>query len=278
MKSRWKLHLCPKHLAFLDDGLTPLPLRKSAVDILTDFVKYLFDCSKSYIQEHHPTFPWSSVEHTIEYILTYPGGWAEQRYLYLQAIQRAGLVPNTAEGLLRVHLMTEGEAGLHFCISHLLNRETTTQAAQGVVVIDAGGGIINSNMFSVTSNPISCEEIAPAECAQLLPTADFLLTCACLPVARPQGSVLVTCRAKALIESGWFIHLVVFPQRELKPGKLAGWEHSNADDIARFTREFDQTTKLVIESDQEPVYLKVADRRTSNSSYCITSGRLKLSG
>ena len=201
MKSRWKLHLCPKHLASLDDGPPPLPPQKSAVDVLTDFIKYLFDCSKSYIQECHPTFPWSSVEHSIEYTLTYPGGWAEQRYLYIQAIQRAGLVPNTAEGLLRVHLMTEGEAALHFCISHPLYRDTTARAAQGVGIIDAGGGIINLNMFSVTSDPMSCEEIAPAECTRLLSTADFLLSCPSLPLARLQGAVLVTCRAKALLES-----------------------------------------------------------------------------
>ena len=163
---RWKLHLCPEHsLNRLRDDLPPLPSGKSAVDVLADFIKYLFDCSKTYIQECHPTSPWSFVEDSIEYIFTYPGGWAEQRPLYFRAIERAGLVPNVPEGQPRVHMMTEGEAGLHLCISHLLGGDTFNHAAhQGVVVIDAGGGVINLSMYSMTSNRTSCEEIAPAEC------------------------------------------------------------------------------------------------------------------
>ena len=105
------------------------------------------------------------MEDSIEYIFTYPGGWAEQRPLYFRAIERAGLVPNVPEGQPRVHMMTEGEAGLHLCISHLLGGDTFNHAAhQGVVVIDAGGGVINLSMYSMTSNRTSCEEIAPAEC------------------------------------------------------------------------------------------------------------------
>ena len=105
------------------------------------------------------------MEDSIEYIFTYPGGWAEQRSLYFRAIERAGLVPSVPEGQPRVHMMTEGEAGLHFCISHLLGWDTFNSAArQGVVVIDAGGGIINLSMFSMIPNLTSCEEIALAEC------------------------------------------------------------------------------------------------------------------
>lgn len=76
-------------------------------------------------------------------------------------------------------MLTEGEASLHSCVSHLLNGETAHPvASQGVVIIDAGGGIIDMSMFSITMarNRIYCEEIAPAECMQLLSTADLLLT------------------------------------------------------------------------------------------------------
>jgi len=121
--------------------------------------------------------------------------------------------------------------------------ETAAQAApQGVVIIDIGNLTIDLNMFSMTSIPISCEEIAPAEC-------------------RPQGSVFVTRRARALLER-----------------KLEGWEHSSADEIAEFAREFDQTTKLIIKSDQEPVYIRVGGRRTASPQYNISYGKLKLTG
>jgi len=98
-------------------------------------------------------------------------------------------------------MLTEGEASLHFCVANLVNAETTNQAAQGVAIIDAGGGTIDLSMFSMKSNPISCEEIAPAECMQLSSTAEFLLIHLHLILGRLQGSVFVTRRAKALLES-----------------------------------------------------------------------------
>ena len=223
MGFRWKLHLCPKHLASSinsDDGLPPLPRGKSAVDVLTDFIKYLFHCAKTYIQEHHLAFTWSTIEHTIEYIFTHPNGWeGVQQQLYRRAIQRAGLI-STPEGQSRIHLLTEGEASLHFCVSNLLNLETAIQAApQGVVIIDAGGGTIDLSMFSMTSIPISGEEIAPAECMRLSPTAEFLLPHLYPFLGRLQGSVFVTRRAKALLQSWWLFPFCCFASDEPENSK-----------------------------------------------------------
>ena len=285
MRTRWKLHLRPKHLASSinsDDALPPLPPGKSAVDVLTDFIKYLFHCAKTYIQEHHLDFTWPTIEHSIEYIFTHPNGWeGVQQQLYRRAIVRAGLTPSTPEGQSRVHMLTEGEAIFHFCVPNLLNAETTIFASQGVVIIDAGGGIINLSMYATTSFPISGEEIAPAECMQLSPTAEFLLTHLYPFSGRLQGSVFVTRRAKALLQRWWLvpsIALLVTNQKTVKTGRLEGWEHSSADEIAEFTREFDQTTKLLIKSDQEPAYIRVGGRRTSSPKYGISFGKLKLTG
>ena len=168
----------PKHLAFIDlnDDLPPLPPGKSAVDVLTDFIKYLFHCAKTYIEEHHLSFTWATHENSIEYILTHPTGWeGVQQQLYRRAIERAGLVPSTREGQSRVHVLTEGEAILHFCIPILHNMETAEDAPpRGVLLIDAGRHTIDLSMFSMRVNPISCEEIAPAECMQLPLTAKCL--------------------------------------------------------------------------------------------------------
>ena len=285
MGSRWKLHLRPKHLASIesDDALHPLPPGKSAVDVLTDFIKYLFRCAKTYIEEHHLAFTWSTIEHSVEYIFTHPNGWeGVQQQQYRRAIASAGLIPSTPEGQSRVHMLTEGEASLHFCVSNLLNGETTIQAApQGVVIIDAGGGTIDLSMFSMTSAPISGAEIAPAECKQLSPTAEFLLTFLYPSLGRLQGSVFVTRRARALLQRWWLvpsIDLLVTNLKTLKTGKLEGWEHSSVDEIAEFTREFDQTTKLIIKNDQEPAYIRVGGRRTSSPKYNISFGKLKLTG
>ena len=180
MISRWKLHLRPRHLASSinkNDDLPPLPSGKHAVHVLTDFIKYLFQCTKVYIEERHLAFPWSSVEPSFEYIFTHPNGWeGVQQQLYRRAIVAAGLVPATPEGQARVHLLTEGEASLHFCVAELANAEIPEQdGPQGVVIIDAGGGTVDLSMYSVTTNPITCEEIAPAECTLLSITAKSVL-------------------------------------------------------------------------------------------------------
>ena len=168
MTPRWKLHLRPNHLASSispKDDLPPLPSGRSAVDFLTDFIRYLCQCARTYIEEHHLGFTWSTHEDSIEYIFTHPNGWeGVQQQLYHRAIEGAGLIPGTPEGRSRVHMLTEGEAILHFCVSNLLSGEVANDVPRGVVIIDAGGGTIDLSMFSMKVNPISCEEIAPAEC------------------------------------------------------------------------------------------------------------------
>ena len=179
-RSRWKLHFRPKYLESSinkNDDLPPLPPGKRAVDILTDFIKYLFECTKTYIQERRLAFSWPSYEDSIEYIFTHPNGWeGVQQQLYRQAIEAAGLVSATSQGRARVHLLTEGEASLHFCVANLINMENVDHAnRQGVVIIDAGGGTIDLSMFSATTDPITCEETAVAECMQTSPIAGFFL-------------------------------------------------------------------------------------------------------
>ena len=71
-------------------------------------------------------------------------------------------------------MLTEGKASLHFCIANLLNADITVTDLD-VVIIDAGGRTIDLSMFSMKFNPISCEEIALAECMQLSTTAEILI-------------------------------------------------------------------------------------------------------
>ena len=99
-----------------------------------------------------------------------------------------------------------------------------------------------------------------------------------IPLGRLQGSVFVTRRARTLLQSWCFILLYLVSDEPEKTGKLEGWEHSGEEEIIEFTREFDHLTKLVIKSDQEPVYVEVAGRNYNNARYNIESGKLELSG
>lgn len=84
-------------------------------------MRYLFDCTKTYIEETHAGGPalWASVADHIDFILSHPNGWeGVQQSQIRRAAVLAGMVPNTQSGHSRVQFVTEGEASLHFCISN----------------------------------------------------------------------------------------------------------------------------------------------------------------
>jgi hypothetical protein len=113
-----------------------------------------------------------------------------------------------------VHLLTEGEASLHFCVSNVIAsdafsspiavsdfppEEEDQTGSQGVVIIDAGGGTIDLSAYSMKLSPTSFEEIAPAECRSTF--FFFLLSLAEGHAGRLQGSVFVTRRDCTLLKS-----------------------------------------------------------------------------
>jgi len=185
---RWKLHLRSKHLEashFSDADLPPLPSGKVAVEVLGDFMRYLFKCAKEYITEAHASgsFVWDSLESHMEFILTHPNGWeGPQQQQIRSAAELGGLIPAGEEGQSRIHLLTEGEASLHFCVTNVLTSDTFFSAPiacteeaeeepeeqhqehQGVIIIDAGGGTVDLSAYSMKLSPTSFQEIAPAEC------------------------------------------------------------------------------------------------------------------
>ncbi|KAG2129861.1 uncharacterized protein EDB93DRAFT_1265156 [Suillus bovinus] len=262
----WKLHLRAKHLAsshIRDGDIEPLPQGKSAVEVLADFMSYLFQCARTYIQEAHLDF-WRSVKNSIEFVFTHPNGWeGQQQQQIRRAVELAGLISSTEEQS-HVHLLTEGEASLHFCVTNVIASDTFSKTpmdasdysddddddddddqsdSQGVIVIDAGGGTIDLSAYSMKLSPTCFEEIAPAEC--------------CL-----QGSVFVTNRARTLLQK-----------------KLSGSElYSNPKIIAQMTDIFDTSTKLRFRKPDEPSYIRFGTIRDKDPKYDIRSGQLKLSG
>ena len=123
------------------------------------------------------------MENNIEFILTHPNGWEGlQQQQIRRAAETAGLVPSGNEHASRIHLLTEGEASLHFCVTHVLASDSFSNLPivqsddleeevgevsehQGIIIIDAGGGTIDLSAYSVKlSPPREFKEIAPAEC------------------------------------------------------------------------------------------------------------------
>ncbi|KAJ3806836.1 hypothetical protein F5876DRAFT_68612 [Lentinula aff. lateritia] len=160
IKVSWfKLHLRPDSLQ-LDFDIPVLPGNKTPVAVFSDFLRYLFECTKSYIQRdtlggHH----WNSVQDNIDFILAHPNGWeVSQQAQMRRAAIMAGLV-SEVESQERVHFVTEGEASLHFCI----NRNIPFKKDEGVIIVDAGGGTVDLSGYRQTPSG-SFEEIVTSQC------------------------------------------------------------------------------------------------------------------
>jgi len=240
-KVEWfKLHLRPKTMTSGRQEIPPLPKNKTVVRVLADFLEYLLNCARDFIKDTHGTgvMLWDSVQGRIEFILSHPNGWeGSQQNQIRRAAVLAALVPDTPDGQSKIHLVTEGEASLHFCIGNGLAKDAI-KMGQGFIIVDAGGGTIDLSAYSMKSLPNSFEEIAESACYF-------------------QGSVFVSRRARELLQE-----------------KLRG---SLFDDIDDIVNRFDKSTKLTFKNDEsEFSYVQVGTRRDNDPSVGVRFGRLKL--
>lgn len=101
------------------EQIPPLPLNKTVVEVFADFLQYLLQCSKSYVQDTQANGQdlWDTVKDDIDFVLSHPNGWeGKEQNQMRQAAILAGLVPDTPGGHARISFVTEGESSLHFAI------------------------------------------------------------------------------------------------------------------------------------------------------------------
>ncbi|KAK0212140.1 hypothetical protein DFS33DRAFT_1389252 [Desarmillaria ectypa] len=245
---KFKLHLRPPAKDAKSDNInqaiSSLPPGKDVLMLFADFYAYLFQCAKTFIQQTHPsgvTF-WSSIEDSIEFILSHPNGWeGGQQEQMREAVVQGGLVSDDAKNT-RVHFVTEGEASLHFCIQKGLSSHV--KEGEGIIIVDAGGGTVDISSYTSTSTEgagkYSFQEIAAPFC-------DFT------------GSIFVTERARTHID-----------------GKLKGSKFY--DDVGHIVECFDKSTKLRFKDPEEPSFVKFGGLRDRDPMRDIRSGQLKLKG
>ncbi|KAI0367126.1 hypothetical protein BV20DRAFT_1055106 [Pilatotrama ljubarskyi] len=244
----FKLHLRPETLDSDEvkrRDLPPLPSGKSVLDVFADFTGYLFACTQRYICETHANGEslWASVKDRIQFVLSHPNGWEGlQQGKMRQAAVMAGLVPDTPEGHARVHFVTEGEASLHFCIRSGLATDTIADG-ENVMIVDAGGGTVDISSYSfVSTNPLSVEEIASADCIM-------------------QGSTRVNFRAGKFLKE-----------------RLKNSAYGNEEDIKAMLDYFDKYTKPIFKDASEQSYIKFGSMSCNDAKVKIRRGQLLLSG
>ncbi|KAK0184554.1 hypothetical protein F5146DRAFT_1145410 [Armillaria mellea] len=242
---KFKLHLRPPvESDTINQAISPLPPGKDVLTLFADFYAYLFECAKTFIQQTHPsgmTF-WSSVEDSIEFILSHPNGWeGRQQEQMRRAVVQGGLVSDDAKSA-RVHFVTEGEASLHFCIQKGLSEHV--KEGEGIIIVDAGGGTVDissyTSILTGDAGKYSFREIAAPFC-------DF------------SGSIFVTQRARTHIDG------------KLKNSKFY-------DDLSHIAECFDKSTKLRFKDPAEPAFVKFGSLRDRDATCDIRGGQLKLKG
>ncbi len=125
--TRFKLHLRPRTrtTASISEDIPPLPPGKSVVDLFADFLRYLNQCARTYIEETHVDGASMLTSGKLEYILSHPNSWeGAQQTLMRRAAVLAGLITDTAADQARISFVTEGEACLNFCIDKGLMNES----------------------------------------------------------------------------------------------------------------------------------------------------------
>ena len=137
------MHLMPSEMANGNkmkdlDVRHQLPPGKTAVDVFTDFLRYLYKCAQEYIigARTNGQSLWNSVKDHVEIVLTHPNGWeGSQQGKLREAAVLAGLVPNTTEGQARIHLVSEGEASLHYCVDMGMTSDFTVRDVVSVGIV-----------------------------------------------------------------------------------------------------------------------------------------------
>ncbi|KDR69807.1 hypothetical protein GALMADRAFT_77195 [Galerina marginata CBS 339.88] len=245
-EAKWfKLHLRSDATSGNDTTyeIPPLPPNKTVVQVIADFLKYLFNSASQYIQETHLNGPvlWASVEHKIDFVLSHPNGWGgkEQKDMRRAAVL-AGLIADDAGGHARISFVTEGEASLHFAIQAGILSQA--RKGEGVVIVDAGGGTIDVSAYRQDPDKQGqvFEEVAASQC---------LL----------HGSIFVNINAKKILNE--FLK-----------------DSPYVEDVEHIIRCFDQTTKLRFRDDRSPQYIKFGSTRDNDDKFNIRLGQLKLEG
>jgi len=160
-----------------------LPKGKSLQDIFADFIRYLFDSAKAFIQEREPMGQqlWESLQGNIDLILSHPNSWEGRQQEFLRKSVVQASIFTEEEALSRVSFVTEGEATFNFCVTNTksgeelkvfflystptIRSDLSFKPGNKVVVIDAGGGTVDISSYTVNStSPLEVEEFHEPKC------------------------------------------------------------------------------------------------------------------
>ena len=242
--------------------IPPLPPRKTVVQVFADFLKYLMECTTTYINDTHPNSQdlWDSLKGNVAFVLSHPNGWEglEQSQMR-QAAVASKIIEDTTAGHAKLSFVTEGEASLHFAIEHGVLSEAL-KPGDGIVVVDAGGGTVDVSAYKQTkmSGGTVLEEVVAPQC--------FF-----------QGSVFVALRARMFLQC-MSLSPPGSPSRLTPklPAHLANSDYLS--DLDHICKCFDENTKIRFKNENDPQFIKFGSTKDNDANVNIRFGQLKLTG
>ncbi|KAF8651107.1 hypothetical protein AX16_004882 [Volvariella volvacea WC 439] len=246
--TKWfKLHIRPRdsNSSQTFNHIPPLPLGKSAVRVLADFMEYLFHRAKDYITEAEAARGHNIWNAKRDIVLAHPNGWTgAQQDMMRRAAIIANIIPDTDEGRNTITFVTEGEASLHYCVTNGIVPETLPDNSS-VLVVDAGGGTIDISGYkkkSLHGKKIKFEEVS-------------------IPQCHFHGSVFVTRNARQ--------YLINF---------LSGSKYQGKACVDLVVECFDKSTKLTFRDINEPSFIRFGSVFDKDPKFNINMGKLKIEG
>ncbi|KAG8821854.1 hypothetical protein FRC19_007138 [Serendipita sp. 401] len=253
--ARWfKLYLHPEptdnsdNLRFVDEqprqmDIPPLPSSVPVLAIYRDLIRYMFEVTRRFFIENTPNGAgiWGRVHGKAILVFCVPNGWdINQQEFLRKAVIKSGIMSRT-DAETRVDFVTEGEASVHYALTHSSSTEWLRRNSH-ILVMDAGGSTVDSTLYKcVQEHPLKLEEACTSECTQT-------------------GGVFVDREMSNILRQ-----------------KLQGSVYGDEDSLEAMIEDFERKAKRGFTGLSQTSVIKFGTPRYNDAEYGIQRGRLSLS-
>jgi len=250
LAKHFKLHLHPSDMAPSSGfKLDPLPRGVSVDQVYADFLRYLFQHTKGFFEEHifNGQEIWDSLSASMSIMIAHPNGWSIYEQKVLRSAAVAAGISTDSESHQKIIFVSEAEASVQFCLrsSELV---ASLEPGMNLIVCDAGGSTVDTTVYTVTANDplLKLEEIKGSACIQA-------------------GAIFVDEAVEC------YLSQQLGSTEDLDEGEVESHVKDGLEEFINFTKpNFDGTEGIL--------NIKVGKRKLNMPSINISGGRMKLAG
>jgi hypothetical protein len=146
-----------------------LPKGVTLSQVYSELIEYMYNRTMDFFVESTPNGRniWERLQSKIALVFCTPNGWDISQHVFIRdAVMAVNLVP-PSEAEERISFITEGEASVHYVLSH--TRINIWLNKGGIfAVVDVGGSTVDSTLYECKeTQPLRLEEVCASECVQV---------------------------------------------------------------------------------------------------------------